>query len=74
MSALMDEAIDVAKQIVRIANSPDLGDLRGDAINELVGRELLGNADDPFAKVRMGLVIGLLGSALEALTDEMRGV
>ena len=70
----LEQATAIAQRIVQIANSENLGDLRGEMIHETITEELMTSAKDPFRFVRACAVLQLLGIALVEITDEAKRI
>ncbi|WP_295034672.1 hypothetical protein [uncultured Microbacterium sp.] len=68
----LEQATEIAQRIIQIANSENLGDLRGEMIHETTVDDLMTDSKDPFRFVRAVAVVQLLGIALVEILDEAK--
>jgi len=69
---VIDAIEETARDIVRVCMSDDLGDLRGDTVENIIQREVFGRTPAPLRAVYAARLAGLLSVALTELGDEIR--
>lgn len=69
---MIDGIEETARDIVRVCMTEDLGDLRGDTVENIIQREVFGVTSEPLRAVYAARLAWLLSVALTELGDEIR--